>query len=324
MSRFSRFTRSVGNLVSKALPQGIDDKVGDAVRTGLNVAPYVAGAAYLAPSAIAAGKTALGLGGALVRGQSPDDLQRLPPVDAQLEDSRRGLIGRAGQLAGSLGNIFDVGGRIYETYQAYRNARRTEKLMSQAEFERQKANALNDARYKQLLEGFDRRESEVMQLYGDLRGQLGQSQDIARKDIQRNFAQQRGQTEQSMINRGLYNTTLVPQAQAQLRERESDSLARLAGQFTNQETALGLQEARAKEGLSLGRLSTIQSRTDEAPSLSQMIQLGGLSGQSLGSRAGVTGQYPNLISEAGNILRSVSRTSQPQQTTQRAINVPRV
>lgn len=70
----------------------------------------------------------------------------------------------------------------------------------------------------------------------DLLGSLGEQ---GRSDIAEQFGQERGQARQSMINRGLGNTTVQDSMLANVREREGDALGRFYENLVRERVGLG-------------------------------------------------------------------------------------
>ena len=128
------------------------------------------------------------------------------------------------------------------------------------------ANAANEARYQQILGGYDDLRSRVM---GDMKN-VGTQES---KDIDREYRNMGSDTYQRLVNRGFANSTIPATMQMGVTREKMASQARL-------ESQLAQQRANYDTSISQGKMGVMERRTDQAPDYNQMLQLSQQLGQS--------------------------------------------
>lgn len=128
------------------------------------------------------------------------------------------------------------------------------------------ANAANEARYQQILGGYDELRARVM---GDME-KVGTQES---KDIDREYRNMGSDTYQRLVNRGFANSTIPATMQMGVTREKMASQARL-------ESQLAQQRANYDTSISQGKMGVMERRTDQAPDYNQMLQLSQQLGQS--------------------------------------------
>ncbi len=126
------------------------------------------------------------------------------------------------------------------------------------------ANAKNEERYSQGVSGYVARRERSLDA-------LDTQTDQDFKDLAAQYNQQRGQTQQSLMNRGLGNTTVRDSIERGINTGEAAARNRL--QDSRLQQKIGLDTS-----LDRDTLETILGRTDAAPDLSQLAMLSQLIG----------------------------------------------
>lgn len=151
-----------------------------------------------------------------------------------------------------------------------------------------KANAANEARYQQILGGYDA-------LHGRVTGDLANVGAMERKDINRQYNSMGADVYQKLVNRGFGNSSLLATMRMGTERERSDAMAR------SYERAAQLR-SNADMQITQGKLGAIERRTDLAPDPQQLINLSqglGRSGYGMRPMYGQpVGMMPNQVAGA--------------------------
>lgn len=143
------------------------------------------------------------------------------------------------------------------------------------------AKAANEARYQEILGGYDQRYGDVMQSISG----LGQT---ARDDLTERYRQASARGKQDMVDRGLTGTTVMPNMQ---RGYDRDYNRGLGGI----EESLRRQQADTQANLQGDRLAFMERRTDAYPDVSAysniLNQLGEAQGTAAANQAATQKRY---------------------------------
>lgn len=132
-------------------------------------------------------------------------------------------------------------------------------LLAQYAAAQRQANAANEARYSQILGGYDRRIEDANRLLAGLGTQ-------SRKDIQQRGVESKALKHQDTVARGLSGTTVKQALERGVDQDVTAALARLDESLRREQ--LGYQTA-----LSGDRLSFMERKNETGPDLAQLIQL---------------------------------------------------
>lgn len=139
------------------------------------------------------------------------------------------------------------------------SSKQVRRLMAAYEQANAQAKAANEARYQQILGGYNDRMSDVMTLWEKLGAQEG-------ADIRQRWQKTANQQQQDFVRRGLVGTSVLPSMRAGVTTNMNADLARLAESLT-------AQRASALTGLTGDRLAFMERREDEYPDYTQMLSL---------------------------------------------------
>lgn len=143
------------------------------------------------------------------------------------------------------------------------------------------AKTANEARYKEILGGYDTLLGDVSSKYGtryntmlsDLKG-YGEAE-IA--EIASKYRQSRASATQGLISSGLYSTTVAPSVLGQVDKAEAQAIALAREGLTKLKlgmtTQMSKEEIDAITDLTTGKFGVMERRTDEYPSESLYVQL---------------------------------------------------
>jgi hypothetical protein len=151
-----------------------------------------------------------------------------------------------------------------------------QKMLSQVQGQADAANKANMQRYQALLDQVSGLQTSVLGPQGpfaqmqNLAATMGQTQ---QQDINRRATQEQAQSEQSLISRGLGNTTVRSAARRGIAADAGRARAGVAEQVTGQQIGILGQQTGAQ--MDLGRLMSdaILSRVDQGPNMEAMMQL---------------------------------------------------
>jgi len=121
------------------------------------------------------------------------------------------------------------------------------------------AKAANEARYKEILGGYD-------QLIADVPSMLAGLGDQEKRDLQDYYKRTGSAAMSSLINSGLYGSTVAPTIQMQNTRRLSDAMARVNDRLNQQKVGY-------LTNLTQGKLGVMERRDDEYPSAADFLQL---------------------------------------------------
>jgi hypothetical protein len=121
------------------------------------------------------------------------------------------------------------------------------------------ANAKNEARYNQMLTGYD-------DLHKRVTGDLANTGAMERKDITRQYNSMGSDIYQRLVNRGFGNSSLHGTMRMGVERERSDAMAR------SYERAAQLR-AQADMNITQGKMGVIERRTDIGPDPQQLLQL---------------------------------------------------
>ena len=133
------------------------------------------------------------------------------------------------------------------------------KLTTEYQTAYDEAKAANEARYKDILAGYNTRYSTAMT---DLQG-LGEAE---KAEIQRTYAQSGAMAAQQLVNTGLHSTTIAPAVQRQNTRQMQQALALSNEQLRREK--LGYTTGMSKE-----RLDFMERREDTYPDSSMYVEL---------------------------------------------------
>lgn len=174
------------------------------------------------------------------------------------------------------------------------------------------ANAANEARYQQILGGYDALQGRVM-------GDLSNVGAMERKDINRQYNSMGANVYQGLVNRGFGNSSLTATMRMGTERERADAMGR------SYERAAQMR-ANADMQITQGKLGAIERRTDLAPDPQQLINLSqGLGRSGYGQRP-MYGQPIGM--DSGQLMRSYQAqlmqhlgrvpAARPQATRQRS------
>lgn len=158
-----------------------------------------------------------------------------------------------------------------------------------------KANAANEARYQQLIGGYD-------ELRGSIAGGLKDVGNQEFRDIDRTYKSMGSDVYQRLVNRGFANSTLPATQQMGVERERSAARSRLASDLAQQKAGYESSIAQAKLGM-------MERRNDVGPDPGQMIALsqglgqagygqGAGGGVGYGQPIGITpNQYQNMYAQ---------------------------
>jgi hypothetical protein len=153
-------------------------------------------------------------------------------------------------------------------------------LLGQFEQSRLDANAANEARYAQAIQGYQDLDQAYSQRTQDLMGNLQGFGDADRQALQDRFTQQQGGLTQDLISRGLYNATTLDQSRQALGTQQQRQSLQLEDMLRRQEMDYG----KALTGEELANrprvLEAMERRTDAGPSYQDVAGVSGAVGAS--------------------------------------------
>lgn len=147
--------------------------------------------------------------------------------------------------------------------QAYRPP--AQRLMDEYQKAYDEARAANEARYADILKGYQGR-------YGSVMGMFEGMGDQARRDIRRDYTNLMGAGQQDLVSRGLTGTTILPTMRMGY-ERE------MQGALGRHEEQLRRERLGYEAGLSADTLGFMERRTDTYPDYAMMANLAMAYGQ---------------------------------------------
>ena len=207
------------------------------------------------------------------------------------------------------------------------------------------AKAANEKRYDEGMAGFDALSAKTGASYDALAGTTGTAYDAMKTEglgllegagtaekaaISRNFLGRESASNQSLVSRGLSNTTIGPSLSGAFARDRADAMG-AADERINQQrlgvvmgtgqnkinASLGLGQSKigADVGLGTGKLGFLERRTDTYPDMNQLAALAQLYGQ------GQVGQQPfNAGSGGGGGRGGSSRTPEQEREYQEILN----
>lgn len=153
-------------------------------------------------------------------------------------------------------------------------------LLQQFEDSRQSANAANEARYQQAIQGYQQLDEDYAQRTQDLMGQLEGFGESYRQDLADQFQQQEAGLTQDMINRGLYNSTSLDQARQGLNRQQGRQRLQLEDALIRNRLDYGTRLTGDQLSNRPRILEAIERRNDVGPSYQDVAGVAGAVGQS--------------------------------------------
>jgi hypothetical protein len=148
----------------------------------------------------------------------------------------------------------------------YGRRRRPQSLVESFQAAHDRANRMNEERYREILAGYDDLRGRVM---GDLAGVGAQE----KADIERDYRSMGSDVQQSLINRGFGNSSLGATMQFGVNRERLGALGRLNDRLARQRSQFDV-------GITTGKLGAIERRSDVGPDPAMLLQLAQAAGAS--------------------------------------------
>lgn len=154
-----------------------------------------------------------------------------------------------------------------------------ENLLGQFETARNETNAANEARYQDILGGYNQYAGDYAQRTNDLMGNMSEFGKAQEADLARKFEQQEAGLTQDMIDRGLYNSTSLDAARRGMSYDQSAQNLQLQDMLMRQK--MDYQRGVTQEELQarLPGLQFKENRTDVGPEYSDIASIAAAVGQ---------------------------------------------
>lgn len=135
------------------------------------------------------------------------------------------------------------------------------------------ANQAAEQRYQQLLQGAARTQRQVMGTYAQANNLLGTQGNAAKSAAQAAGVQQQGAAAQSLMSRGLGNTTVVDSTRRGINADTQRQIAAIDEAVAGQKAGLLTQQAGAQMNLGQFQADSLLSRRDERPDMNVYLNL---------------------------------------------------
>lgn len=160
-------------------------------------------------------------------------------------------------------------------------------LLSNFQQQTDKANQANEARYADILNLFKDRHTNLGNAFQSSLSNLETMGQNAIADIQRQTASRQGATSQSLIDRGLFNSTVLDALQRRNVEEGNRATADIQERVAMQKSGLMERMGLGLDSILGDQAGFMERRTDLAPNFSDLIPLLLQYGQSQADRPGI-------------------------------------
>lgn len=146
-------------------------------------------------------------------------------------------------------------------------------IMNQIQAAQKAANTANEQRYQQLLGTISGLQTTNNGTYNQILQSLAGTGAAERTQLARSTAKRKGSALQSLISRGLGNTTIRNAVLNSIGQNQQFGLQQIAGQQARQKASALQSQAASNQSITAMQANAIQSRNDVGPNLSMYASL---------------------------------------------------